>query len=139
MWKTLHDKHPRCSSTQSCTSVSSIRSTSTNPTTNRKEDEMTENQTNQNDKQHLARAVECLAKSKEYYYKAADEILAAKAADPALSNRKVGKALGRGYGPAWVAKLLAQQAYYAWLHNPARKTEGVQIALPPATARRRLE
>jgi hypothetical protein len=58
--------------------------------------------------QHLARAATYAAKGEEYYRKAAEEILAAKAADPALSNRKIAEAVGRSH--VWVGKILKWHA-----------------------------
>jgi hypothetical protein len=45
---------------------------------------------------HLTRAANYLAKGEDYHRKAADEIIAARAADPTLSNREVGEWFGRG-------------------------------------------
>ena len=54
--------------------------------------------------QHLARAAKFASKGEEQYHKAAEEILAAKAADPTLSNRKIAEAVGRNH--TWVGRLL---------------------------------
>jgi hypothetical protein len=58
--------------------------------------------------QHLARAATYAAKGEEYYRKVAEEILAAKAADPALSNRAIAREIGRSH--RWVNGILAWAA-----------------------------
>lgn len=62
---------------------------------------------NRDAEQHLARAREYVGKGEEFYRRAADEIIAAQKADPALSNREVGEWFGRSGD--WV-RLLVRQA-----------------------------
>jgi hypothetical protein len=58
--------------------------------------------------QHLARAATYAAKGEEYYRRAAEEMIAAKAADPALSNRAIAREIGRSH--RWVNGILAWAA-----------------------------
>jgi hypothetical protein len=53
---------------------------------------------------HLAKAETYLGKGEEFYRKAAEEIVAAQEADPALSNREIARRMGRG--EAYVRTLL---------------------------------
>jgi hypothetical protein len=53
---------------------------------------------------HLARAEGYFAKGDAWYAKAADEIIAARAADPTLGNREIGKWFGRS--DKWVGLLV---------------------------------
>ena len=54
---------------------------------------------------HLAKAVEYAAKGEEYYRKTAEEILAAQAADPTLTQRQAGKVMGRS--ETWISEILS--------------------------------
>jgi Family of unknown function (DUF6192) len=59
---------------------------------------------NQEVARHLDRAEKYLARGDEFYGKAADEMIAAKAADPALSNRAMGERFGKS--ARWVGALI---------------------------------
>ena len=54
--------------------------------------------------QHLTKAKTYVDKGQDYFRKASEEILAAKDADPTLSNREIGRQLGRSH--VWVGKLI---------------------------------
>jgi hypothetical protein len=57
-----------------------------------------------NAQQHLARAKDYADRGDSFYEKAADEILAAKEADPTLGNGEIGERLGRS--GSWVSDLV---------------------------------
>lgn len=58
---------------------------------------------------HIAKAKNYIAKGEDYYRKAAEEIVAAKDADPSLTNAKIADELGRS--KAWVGYLIR------WVNN----------------------
>lgn len=61
---------------------------------------------------HLAKAKSYIAKGEDFYRRAAEEIVAAKKADPALTDATIAEALGRHR--SWVSKLTA------WVENGDR-------------------
>ena len=59
---------------------------------------------NRSAKQHLDKAKDYVAKGEEFYRKAAEEIIAAREADPTLTQREIGKAMGRS--DHWISQIL---------------------------------
>jgi hypothetical protein len=79
---------------------------------------------NRKAEQHLAKAEEYVGKGEKWYAKAADEIIAAKAADFSLTNAEIGKRFGRS--EPWVRKLVA------WRTNPSSSTPTPYAGEAPA-------
>jgi hypothetical protein len=81
-------------------------------------------------RKHLGRAQGFLARGTEFYEKAADEIIAAKAADADLKNREIGEHLG--YGKDWARKIIAwredAEAPRTPFIEPGRETPDVRGA-----------
>lgn len=65
---------------------------------------------NKSAERHLAKAAGYVAKGEEFYRKAAEEIVAAREADPALTQRQIGERFGRTQH--WVSYLLK------WYQDP---------------------
>ena len=65
-------------------------------------------------KQHLAKAKEYLAKGEGFYHRAAKEIVAARDADPKVSNAEIGSWFG--HTEKWVRQLMA------WHASPTSRT-----------------
>lgn len=94
---------------------------------------------------HLARAKDYIAKGEGYYRKAAEEIVAAMEADPTLSQREIGRRLGRDQ--KWVARLVrwstsADRDTSTPFHSPtlerARNKSEAKKALRDPDIRRRV-